>query len=93
MTTTVNRQTTTVNAKNRVTSVYVPQHKREVWDKAKRVAANMGMSRSDLILQLLSGVVACTKDTETPAFKLVTLTSGDSNARQEVPFDQEAESL
>jgi hypothetical protein len=71
--------TTTVEAKleseskkrkSNADSIYIPANKRAIWNQAKVVAAQMGLSRSDLIMQLLSGVVALTPKTEGPAFKL-----------------------
>jgi hypothetical protein len=56
--------------KSKFNSIYVPTDKREVWDASKEVAQKMGLSRSELILQLLGGVVALSPKTEGPAFKL-----------------------
>lgn len=68
-----------LNRKTRADSIYIPQNKRDIWDQSKAVAAQMGLSRSELILQLLSGVVALTPKTEGPAFKLRLETLNESS--------------
>lgn len=68
-----------LNRKTRADSIYIPQNKRDICDQSKAVAAQMGLSRSELILQLLSGVVALTPKTEGPAFKLRLETLNESS--------------